>query len=537
MDKKIKLLVTATILTMPLVACNNNGSSSTGPSTTTTPPSPISSVLPPSTTTTPPISSSNGGGSTTSSTTPTPPEPVLTLSTHAEYMEAENNTPIKIAGKATYVYTNAEKEITGAFLQNGTGGFYLYGIPAEYTVEVGKNYEVIGAKGYYNGMREVKDITSVTEVSTAYTVETKDVSAMTLTDEGMSEYHGGYVTIEGTVPVAPTVSTTKAYSVTMSVAGGSIDLRVDPSYYTTADQYQALNTLFSGIKANQKLQAKGIMTSFGYSSSKLSAQMLLTSATDITLAALSDAEICDNVAASLPLPYVIEKDVNSITLPTAQEGTTIAWTSDNAAIGVDGTVTHGAADATVHLKATVTKGTASAEKSYTVIVIGTEQQETVLAYTGFEDPNPVNSYGQSSLKGGYKGAEVTLDGHSWYLDEALLGNSSSDKKIDKWSCRQKPKASGGATYTMFDVVDLTYVDFYAGTYGTKAPAKIIVSYSTDSGATWTAAETDLMTAEELQHYRVYLNLTSEHCRVKFEFDVVGSHNQCLDEVNLVHVGA
>lgn len=548
MDKKTKLLATATmLLTLPLIACSNGVTPSTSvvPSVdTTSTATPISTPINTSTTpiSTPrPISTPTPISSTISST-PTPiSSTVITpvkLYTHAEYMAAETDEAIKVAGKAVYAFKNEEKSLYGAFLQDGIGGYYIYDIPSSYTIEVGKNYEVTGAKGYYNGIREVKDITSIVSVDTDYPVTVTDVSDKTLTDAGMTDYHTGYVTLEGKVIAAPTISDTKAYSITVAVGDSSIDLRVDPSYYSSAAELTSFNNLFKTVAANQKLQVKGIMSSFGYSASKLSAQVLLTSVDDVSLLALDDDEICANTAEEIALPYVVEKDASSITLPSELNGVSIAWTSDNEAISSSGTVTHSNNDVTVKLTANLTKGTASAQKVFSIVVLGTSQNETVLAYTGFEDPNPPDeAYGQSTLKGAYKGAAITIDGHEWYLDNALIGNSSSDKKIGTWSCRQKPINANGSTYTLFDVTNLTYVDFYAATYGTKAPASIVVSYSTDSGETWTVAETNIKTAQELQHYRVYLNLNSDKCRVKFEFDAVSGQNQCLDEVNLVSVGA
>jgi len=99
-----------------------------------------------------------------------------------------------------------------------------------------------------------------------------------------------------------------------------------------------------------------------------------------TVATLNDSIDVALAAANLTADTIkgTNVDLNNVTanlvLPTVgTNGTTIAWTSDNAAVNAtNGTVTrpaYSAGDATVKLTATITKGTATVTKQFTVEVL------------------------------------------------------------------------------------------------------------------------------------------------------------------------
>ncbi|MCU6793791.1 hypothetical protein OB236_16930, partial [Paenibacillus sp. WQ 127069] len=93
---------------------------------------------------------------------------------------------------------------------------------------------------------------------------------------------------------------------------------------------------------------------------------------------ISDAQAVDGAKTALVITFGGSDTVSSVsqnvTLPTTgTNGTAIAWVSDNTDIlTTTGTVTrpvHGAGNATVTLTATITKGTETATKTFTLIVV------------------------------------------------------------------------------------------------------------------------------------------------------------------------
>ena len=78
------------------------------------------------------------------------------------------------------------------------------------------------------------------------------------------------------------------------------------------------------------------------------------------------------------LTVVAETSVN-LTLPTAQRGVSIAWSSDHAAITASGVITRGDADVVVTLTATLTYAGKTDSKTFKVTVKAKELVDTTLA--------------------------------------------------------------------------------------------------------------------------------------------------------------
>lgn len=517
MNKKIKLL-TALLMTMPLVACGNT-SSTVNPSTTT----------PPTTsTTTPPVSSVTPPTSSTAPSTSTVPLPT-TYSTHAEFMEAEDGTVMMVKGKATHVYSDTKGNAC-VYLQDGEGGYLAYSLPEGAKAEVGKSYKVVGAKTTYNGQRELKEIDVFEEITEAVATSTKDLSdaSITLDDKSLTAYHNGVVTISGVLAQDP-VTGAKAYSVSLSVGSQTMALRVDPSI-AGSTAFAAISTLMNSLHKSQAITVKGILISFGYGKA-WNPQIQIVSADDITVTPLTDAAWVDIAKTNVVLPYVATGD---ITLPTKyNDDIAITWASDKTdVVSAAGKVTKPANDTKVKMTATITKGTASATKDIEIYVLGTDiSKQEVVAKTGFEDTSEPDQYGQSGLKGGYADGSITIDEMKWRLNSALIGGTEADHKNGRWCIRQKPS---GATYTEEDYSDITFVDFWAAAYGTSAAGKVVLSVSTDGGTTWVEKGSYQLT-NDLQQIRTYVNITGP-ARFKFEYkDTTG--NLSLDDVSLVKVAA
>lgn len=93
---------------------------------------------------------------------------------------------------------------------------------------------------------------------------------------------------------------------------------------------------------------------------------------------------------------------------------------------------------------------------------------------------------EDASKGAYAPSNVTLNGISWNLNNALIGTTTSDKKNGAKSCRARhpfTNTMNAAKSGGIGTVSLLYAR-----YGTDSGApEMIVEYSTDDGATWTQA--------------------------------------------------
>ena len=98
--------------------------------------------------------------------------------------------------------------------------------------------------------------------------------------------------------------------------------------------------------------------------------------------------------------------------------------------------------------------------------------------TGFESP---------AAKGSYTSAVITIDGLSWTLSEALIGNLANDKKNGLQSARVR--SSGALTMNADTNMGLSSITFLYGGYGSDVATAGRVDTSTDAGATWQSAGT------------------------------------------------
>ena len=117
-------------------------------------------------------------------------DPVLTkdwanmeYTSHEDYMEVEDETPIKVKGVVTHANPVNGTAIT-YLIQNGKDGFYIYAQDfSKFPVEEGKSYEIGGFKKYYNGLNEIVDVEYFKELeeNIEYTVnELTDIDVTSL---------------------------------------------------------------------------------------------------------------------------------------------------------------------------------------------------------------------------------------------------------------------------------------------------------------------------------------------------------------------
>jgi len=104
-------------------------------------------------------------------------------------------------------------------------------------------------------------------------------------------------------------------------------------------------------------------------------------------------------------------------------------------------------------------------------LFGASQAATILT-EGFE----------AGGKTAYAAANVTLGTGSWYLNEALTGNTTSDRKTGSWSARVRDL---GTIRMNFNVSSAGTVSVAHAVYGADGSSTWQLWKSTNSGSTWT----------------------------------------------------
>lgn len=108
------------------------------------------------------------------------------------------------------------------------------------------------------------------------------------------------------------------------------------------------------------------------------------------------------------------------------------------------------------------------------------QAATILS-EGFEAGN----------KSAYAAANVTLGSGSWYLNEALTGNTTSDRKTGAWSARVRET---GTVRMNFNVASAGTFTVQHAKYGTDASSTFQLWKSTNNGSTWTQVGSTVTTS-------------------------------------------
>ncbi len=94
-------------------------------------------------------------------------------------------------------------------------------------------------------------------------------------------------------------------------------------------------------------------------------------------------------------------------------------------------------------------------------------------------------------KTAYAAANVTLGTGSWNLDDALTGNTTSDRKTGSWSARVR---NTGKVTMNFNVSSAGTVTVQHAVYGTDGASTWDLYKSTNSGSTWTKVGSTVTTS-------------------------------------------
>lgn len=146
---------------------------------------------------------------------------------------------------------------------------------------------------------------------------------------------------------------------------------------------------------------------------------------------------------------------------------------------------------------------------------------------GYDDggtvgPATVDEDFESGTKGAYSAGNVSLSSGSWYFDNALLGNLSSDKKNGIQSARVR---SYGTLTMKFDVNGAKSVQVSHANFGTDTGASWQLQMSTNGGTSWTNVGSSNTSGSALAVKTFTLNLTSP---VRFRIVVSGTSGKRLN---------
>jgi hypothetical protein len=132
--------------------------------------------------------------------------------------------------------------------------------------------------------------------------------------------------------------------------------------------------------------------------------------------------------------------------------------------------------------------------------------QSVSASEGFEvgASSPKTAYDVSPT-GSSSGDNVTLQGKSWNMFDALIGNLSGDLKSGAWSVRVR---NTGKITMLFDVTTgISTVTIKHGTYSNDAASQWGLWYSVNSGSSWTQSGSSVTTTSTLQTHSFTINVT------------------------------
>ncbi|WP_238162588.1 GldG family protein [Cohnella sp. AR92] len=129
---------------------------------------------------------------------------------------------------------------------------------------------------------------------------------------------------------------------------------------------------------------------------------------------------------------------------------------------------------------------------------------------------------ESGSKTAYTAAGVTLDSGTWYFDNALIGESSTDKKNGGKSARIR---SAGSIAMSFDVPGASAVTVKHANFGTDTGVTWKLQKSSDGGSTWTDVGSAYTSGSALATQTITVGATGN---VRFRIVVGGTSGQRIN---------
>ena len=324
--------------------------------------------------------------------------PKFATMTYAEFAAADDDTSVTVDGIVTGIISKDSKgNSTNALYVNAldsTGGFYVYGLeknPVTEGIKEGMTVRVSGLKDTYSGTLEIvsasvkvtdETIKTVTPVDlTEAFVAAENLAADTLTKQAL------LVTLKGVIIGDQDQSNGYYY---FTLGGKKAYLRISSSVcpVVTADTATIKNghSEHTGWIAN----VTGVVCV--YSGNFYLTPVSANCFEYISLPELSDAEQVATEKEALTITntkYAANAEIELPLTGSAYKGVTISWASDNEAVAIDATtgkatITLGKSAVNVKLTATLTKGTETATKEFTLELASASGIEVVAPVDGQE---------------------------------------------------------------------------------------------------------------------------------------------------------
>lgn len=273
---------------------------------------------------------------------------------------------VQIEGVVTGISYSANFKTSGVFLQDQTGGIFLFRMAGGADVKVGDLIKVEGKRAEFSGLIQLSQVSKYEILSRNNVVIAEEL----VEADDFIQYQSQYVYFTGTIKAKPAISTSNVdYSTILQVGAKEVVITIQhPGDYADIAVRNALIALLQGLNAGDTISVFGPL---GWSNGP---RINVYTPADIVVGGyveLTDAEKAEQVAGLLNIPVEIEV-ARTITLPaTGAQGSTITWVSSNAAVinsqtGVVTLPTTG--NVNVTLTATVTVGTTEVVKEYVVVV-------------------------------------------------------------------------------------------------------------------------------------------------------------------------
>ncbi|WP_397379386.1 lamin tail domain-containing protein [Paenibacillus sp. YYML68] len=134
----------------------------------------------------------------------------------------------------------------------------------------------------------------------------------------------------------------------------------------------------------------------------------------------------------------------------------------------------------------------------------------------------LNEAFESGSKGAYTAGNVTLASGSWYFDNALIGNLTTDQKTGTQSARLR---AAGSMSMNFNVNGATTVTLKVANFGSDSGATWKLQKSTNNGSTWTDVTSAVTATSTLTDKTIAVN---ESGSVRFKIVVAGTSSARLN---------
>lgn len=138
---------------------------------------------------------------------------------------------------------------------------------------------------------------------------------------------------------------------------------------------------------------------------------------------------------------------------------------------------------------------------------------------------------EAGSKSAYAEGEVACAAATWYMNQALIGNTAGDRKNGGNAVRMKVVKDGNTYTTMLEMKNdklggCDSLIFYAGPYNKDTGAKLSVSYSLDGGQIWMPVAKDLtFNSGEWRRCAYYLHVDGQ---VRLRFEAIGTNGKRLN---------